>query len=116
MEALGPNSLATVGPYSVSLSAMVTLAPCFTNSWAVAFPSPLADPVITAIFPSSRLLRRCDFGSRISLGSDLSIHHNLFVSFIFPLNNLKPAQIRKAQYISRLGLSGHGMNCSQISV
>lgn len=56
--AAGPSQLATFGPKWVSISAMMTWAPFSMNSWAVALPSPLAAPVISATFPSSLLSER----------------------------------------------------------
>lgn len=50
----GPNSAATAGP-DFDMSAITTWAPCWMNSWAVAFPSPFAPPVIKATLPSSLL-------------------------------------------------------------
>lgn len=50
-----PSSLATIWPASSSISTILTRAPWLTNSSAVAFPSPLAPPVMTATFPSNFL-------------------------------------------------------------
>ena len=54
------------GPFNKLLGApsisLITWAPCWTNSWAVALPSLLADPVMSATFPSNLLL----FGTKMN--------------------------------------------------
>lgn len=52
-EALGPSSFTNSWPRSRLISAMTTLAPLLMNFLAVAFPMPLAAPVISATLPSS---------------------------------------------------------------
>lgn len=51
--AFGPRPTAMAWPASCWMSAKMTLAPWRMNSVAVAFPTPLAAPVITATFPAS---------------------------------------------------------------
>lgn len=51
--AFGPNWLAVSWPSLSLISAITTLAPLVMNLDAVAFPMPLAAPVISAILPSS---------------------------------------------------------------
>lgn len=54
--ALGPSSFAVSWPSWCWISAITTLAPLLMNFSAVAFPMPLAAPVISATFPSSFLV------------------------------------------------------------
>ncbi|BAS83750.1 Os03g0299400, partial [Oryza sativa Japonica Group] len=49
----GPSAAASASPAASSMSAITTLAPCFTNSLTIASPIPLAPPVTMATFPSS---------------------------------------------------------------
>lgn len=51
--ALGPSSFAASWPSWCWISARTTLAPLLMNFDAVAFPMPLAAPVISATLPSS---------------------------------------------------------------
>jgi hypothetical protein len=53
--ALGPSSSTVSWPSWCWISAITTLAPLLINFVAVAFPMPLAAPVINATFPSSLL-------------------------------------------------------------
>lgn len=54
-EALGPSRSAVSWPSWCWISAITTLAPLSINFVAVAFPMPLAAPVINATLPSSLL-------------------------------------------------------------
>ena len=58
-----PSSVVTIRPASSSISTIMAWAPWFTNSSAVAFPRPLAPPVMTATLPSNLLIFIC--GKRI---------------------------------------------------
>lgn len=68
--AFGPKCLAVSCPIFSLMSAITTLAPLLINFSAVAFPIPLAAPVISAILPSSLSAQtRNHFKTRATFGS-----------------------------------------------
>lgn len=65
--ALGPSSFAVCWPSWCWISAITTLAPLLINFAAVAFPIPLAAPVISATFSSSFLYHKIKQNTSITI-------------------------------------------------
>src|SRR5688572_5317413 len=71
--AASPSWSASALPSPGRMSAMTTLAPSSTNSWAVAAPRPRDPPVMSATFESSRPMSTLQEAGATSVAQDLFV-------------------------------------------